>query len=323
MFNKATSTVMAVFVSLWAMPALFAQDAPAARPLITLRVTVDHLRLRAQPDKNAKVIAELPEHAQLTYLHETGGAFENVTLRGVTHRARWYKVSPVHEATKTGWVYGGAVALSSVFLPDEVAPGSVNTDFLTINPLSKAEYEKGARSAVTGLLRDSTEHQINDTTFVLTFDNGTRQVIQDTIDRRFDDENSIYYQYLGQFPDIQQYVIEHFGYEWNTFHFFDRRNARCVTSLTYPMGRPALSPDQHWVALAYADPYETQGGFQFLWADKTGIYPAFNLQQADRMGQGYWTPAGEYVFSWETIISPNADEKQEDILYFRLKMVER
>ena len=82
---------------------VWGQNSPT-KPMISLRATVDHLRLRATPDKSAAVIAELPEHSQLLYLDETGGAFENVILRGVPHQARWYKVSPIGASTQIGWV---------------------------------------------------------------------------------------------------------------------------------------------------------------------------------------------------------------------------
>lgn len=302
-----------------ALSGLPAQNTPA-KPLIHLRAAVDHLRLRAKPDKNAAVVAELSENDQLLYKGETGGATENITLRGVAHRARWYKVAPTDTPEKAGWVYGGAVALSSVFLPDGVSPGSIREDFLQIYPISRDEFENGDPGAPNGLLRDTAAHNIHPHAFQLTFKDGRKCIVTDTIspDSYGDGESDIVYEYLGQFPAIGQYVVEKSGYEWACMQFWDQNNGKVLSGLDYPNGLPALSPDAHWLALVYADPYETEGGIQFLWADATGLYPAFNLQQAGRTAQGYWSATtGEYFFQWEPIMSNEPTE----LRWFKMKIL--
>lgn len=288
--------------------------------MIHLRAAVNQLRLRAKPDKNAAVVAELSEHDQLTYLGETGGATEAITLRGVAHRARWYKVTPRDIPDKTGWVYGGAVALSSVFLPDGVSPGSIREDFLQIYPISRDEFEKGDPGAPNGLLRDTAAHNIHPHAFQLTFKDGRQCIVADTIspDSYGDGESDIVYEYLGQFPAIGQYVVEKSGYEWACMQFWDQNNRKVLSGLDYPFGLPALSPDAHWVSMGYVDPYETMGGIQFLWADATGIYPAFNIQQFDRTARGYWSnTTGEYFFQWESTMSNDSAQFR----WFKMKIL--
>lgn len=277
-----------------------------AKPVIHLRVAVDQLRLRAKADKNAEVVAVVAENEKLTYLGETGGAMEKITLRGVAHHARWYKVRPVNNPDKTGWVYGGAVTLSSVFLPDGVGPGSIREDFLQIYPIRSEDFDLS--QPPTGLLRDTAEYVLNEHTIQLRFKDGSTRILADTIsaDSYGDGENDLVYAYKGRLETIDQYVVEKTGYEWNVMQFWNRNNGQLCQSLDYPQGLPSLSPDAHWVALAYADPYETLGGLQFFWADGTGLYPAFNIQQTDRTARGYWQASdGEFYFRWEPIMSDN------------------
>lgn len=305
---------LALFCALSSLPA----QNPAAKPMIHLRAAVDQLRLRAKPDKNAAVVAELSEHDQLTYLGETGGTTEAITLRGVAHRARWYKVTPRDIPDKTGWVYGGAVALSSVFLPDGASPGSIREDFLQIYPVSRDEFENGDPGAPNGLLQDTAEHRVGGRSFELTFKSGIKRILSDTTSPEGDGESDIYYRYEGQFRTIGQYVVEKSGYEWAEIQFWDYNNGKIQSSLSYPYGLPALSPDARWIAQAYADPYETEGGIQFLWADATGLYPAFNLQQADRTAHGYWSATtGEYFFQWGPIMSDDPAQS----LWFKMKIL--
>ena len=93
-------------------------QAQETAPIIYFRAGVDKLRLRAAPDKNAAVLSELKEQTLLRYLNESGGNVEQLTLRGVQYNKRWFKVAVADDLSKSGWVYGGAVAISSVFLPN-------------------------------------------------------------------------------------------------------------------------------------------------------------------------------------------------------------
>ncbi|HLP93071.1 MAG TPA: SH3 domain-containing protein [Saprospiraceae bacterium] len=300
--NRSFLLIFTLFVqssSLWA-------QSNTAQPVIHLRAAVDQLRLRAQANKNAAVVAVVAENEQLTYLGETGGAMENITLRGVAHRARWYKVRPVNDPDKTGWVYGGAVTLSSVFLPDGVSPGTIREDFLQIYPIRSEEFDDNQPPA--GLLRDTAGYMLNEHAIRLPFKDGSTRILADTIsaDSYGDGENDLVYTYQGRLEAIDQYVVEKTGYEWNVMQFWNRKNGQLCQSLDYPLGLPSLSPDAHWVALAYADPYETLGGLQFFWADSTGLYPAFNIQQNDRTAEGYWqVSSGEFYFRWAPIMSGN------------------
>lgn len=311
----AVALLLATFY--W-LPAANGQTA-AQEPVIYLRATVDHLRLRAQPAKNAAVVVELPEHTQLKFLGVTGGTVEQISLRGVIHNARWYKVA--HNEKNVGWVYGGAVAVSSVYLPDDARPSSVKEDFLQITAVSKSEFDKGLANYQTTVLRDTLEHPEVDQRFQITCDNGKTLEFRDTIDTVYDGEESWYYDYIGQLTAIGQYIVSVSASEWDVYRFVDRRTGRIVQSVDLPMGWPELSPNQKWVALGSIDPYESIGGLQILFADHTGIYPAFTVQQPNRgVDQYYWSPGGELFFRWEAIFS--AEENQPEFEYYRLKIFE-
>lgn len=289
--------------------------------IVYFRAGVDKLRLRAAPDKNAAVLAELKEHTMLRYLNESGGNMEQLTLRGVQYNKRWYKVAVADDLSKSGWVYGGAVAISSVFIPENISFDAIQEDFLKISKSSKAEFEKVKTAAQNVFTRDTLAHCPEAGVIRLDYENGNGRIIRDTIDAKFDGEGSIAYEYLGQYESIAQYLIKINGSEFQALQFISSRNGKLLETMPFTNNIPVLSPDKKWLALGHGDVYENRGGLQFLLSDANGVFLAFTIEQEDAdVTDCYWSESSGELFFVLDKISREYGVPPSNLRYYRLKI---
>ena len=68
---------------------------------------INKLRMRAEPNTESAVIAELPEGEALTFLDEKTDFTQKINIRGTVMDEPWLKVRT--KTGQTGWVYGGGV----------------------------------------------------------------------------------------------------------------------------------------------------------------------------------------------------------------------
>lgn len=296
-------------------------QAQETAPVIYFRAGVDKLRLRAAPDKNAAVLLELKEHTMLRYLNESGGNVEQLTLRGVQYNKRWYKVALADDLAKSGWVYGGAVAISSIFLPANLPFDAIQEDFLRISKSSKAEFDKARAQHKSDFIRDTLAHCPEVGVIRLDYENGNGRIIRDSIQEEYDGEGSIEYEYLGQYTSIPQYLVQIHGSEFQALQLISRENGKMLETQSFTEGIPAVSPDKKWIALGYGDGYELVGGLQLLRVDTNGVFPAFTIEQEDaNVTLYYWMEnTGELYFVLDKI-SREYGAPPTDLKYFRLKI---
>lgn len=70
-------------------------------------VSIEGLKLRAEPYLDKPVIMELPVNSTLTFLDEKTAFTQKVTLDNVTYNEPWLKIRTADN--QEGWVYGGGV----------------------------------------------------------------------------------------------------------------------------------------------------------------------------------------------------------------------
>jgi Bacterial SH3 domain len=288
--------------------------------VVTLRVDVDQLRLRAAPDKAAEVVATLPQHTQLRYLDQTAGTWDEITLRGQPHRARWYKVQTAEEPIRTGWVYGGAVVLSSVYLATKGEVPALQYDFLTLEQVSRQQYEAARKAYVDPIMYDTLQHQQRDSTLILPLDTlgKTARFVSQS-----NEENTEIYNYTGQIPAIRNYIVEGLYYEYNEYILIDQRNGRMVKTQGFPEDLPRLSPDQKTLAAAWSDVYESNGGVQILSVLPDGVFDTALLAiEGVYFGNVCWGADGSIYLSsylWSDAMKGKPNVHQ----YHRLRLVPR
>ena len=86
---------------------LQANEAKNTPGTVEIYTWVDKLRVRATPDTDSEIIAELAEGEALTYLEEKTDFTQKISMRGSVQDEPWLKIRT--KEGKTGWVYGGGV----------------------------------------------------------------------------------------------------------------------------------------------------------------------------------------------------------------------
>ena len=82
---------------------------PKEKPEVYLyATTVDKLNLRAEPNKNGKVITQLAEGDFVESTGEVSSNKEEAQLRGITYLEPYFKVTTTTPEQYNGWAYGGA-----------------------------------------------------------------------------------------------------------------------------------------------------------------------------------------------------------------------
>lgn len=288
---------------------------------ISFRVTVEKLRLRAAPDKNAAVIAELPEHTQMVYLDQTSGTWDEVTLRNQPHKARWYKVHPSEKPQQVGWVYGGAVALSSVYMANDadLKVPVLHYDFLELEQVTSQQYQAVFNAYHNPMQYDTvfTLYHTNDSTLVLPIKNGTQHTL---VSGGLEEDMQEYY-YEGQLPDIHTYLVRANYYEYEEVILIDQNTGRRVATEGFPGELPQLSPDKQWLAQSWSNIYENNGGLQLLAVLPDGVYAAALFAIENMYFEGAcWDAQGRIYFrSYHWSDSENNKVHQ----YHRLTLTKR
>lgn len=291
-------TTIKILILTWALvlpAAVWAQTPGSNKISIGFRATVDHLRLRATANKTAAVVAELPEHTQLIYLDQTAGNWDEVTLRNQAHTARWYKVSTADISQKTGWVYGGAVMPSSVYISTESDPKVpvLHYDFMDLEPITQQQYQTVSLQYHNPVRYDTTLYRTNDSTLLLPINTGKPY----TLVSEGQEENRKEYSYEGQLPDIQTYLVTANYYEYGEILIIDQKTGRQTATLGYPGELPQLSPDKQWLALGWSDIYESNGGLQVLAVLPDGVYTATLITIENMYFEGVcWDTQGRIYF---------------------------
>ena len=280
---------------------------------ITFRVDVDKLRVRAAPDKNAKVVAELPEDTQLKYLNATAGNWDEIELRGKKHKARWYKVEEVGTPV-TGWVYGGAVVLSSVYFEGPESFPALRHDFVEMEQIADEIYDKAKAAFADQMVYDTIDYQLNDSTILLKFDDGSKKELTGSSEP---EESYANYTYLGRLPGAHQYFVQAIYYEDMDITMYDTRNG---AELSIDFGEiPRLSPDSRWLAAGFQNPYEEDSGIQLYinLPKKVAEFARITLPGSDCTDL-CWDNSGNLYFKYRLW-----SEERNVVKYYRLKIPER
>jgi hypothetical protein len=246
-------------------------------------------------------------------LNETAGSWDEVTLRNQKHKARWYKVETMDGAT-TGWVYGGAVVLSAVYAEAGTKAPEWHYDFLDLHAVNQTVYNVVAATVKNAMVYDTLEHQLNDSTILLKFDNGQQKKIVSTPPDY--EENRQIFAYLGQITAAHQYLVAGEYYEGSDIRMYDIRTGSEIVSQNFPK-IPQISPDAQWLAGIWDNsPYEDESGIQIYKNISEGVFEfALITLQNIQCSDICWDKAGNIYFKYR-----HFTEDQHAVHYYCLKM---
>lgn len=107
--------------------------------------TVDGLRLRQGPSKDAPVLATLPKNTRLIR-HEniSEEVFEATFSDGIPRKGRWVNVTVWKGQGQSGWVFSGALMLSYIQYDAEFGGGleCLNSDLVHIKRIDSLEFAR-------------------------------------------------------------------------------------------------------------------------------------------------------------------------------------
>lgn len=179
--------------------------------IVTFITQVDKLRIRESPDLNAPVVAELPEQEYVRYLHETGGAPTEVTLRGIKQQGTWYKVAwPSYDDSGRkkveGWAFSGGLSLANIEFSGDIAT-ELNFDFLTGKKITKAQFDTQAVLYKDHFHDDTKKYSSIKGPVKLPLENGGVKVVGNAPCRIPPSKELEPESYQGQFPEYGWYLI--------------------------------------------------------------------------------------------------------------------
>lgn len=252
---------------------------------------VDQLRLREAPGPDARVLATLPENTRLTYLHQTAGPETEVVLRGQKVKGRWRKVRSETNVRGEGWVFAGGLSLASVTLAgyeEEIPFEKLQFDFMRVKKISRKAFESYLPGPKSALVNDAAEHILDDHSFMLTFGNGHKKVIADSLCHWYSKPGEPLYDnfgYLGHYPELGLYEYysncEHGEIIAGTTHHYV---SKYDGSMQFEMDEGvdiAISPDNRWVANVFSGDCASVAGLEFAKQTESGSWNSFYLEWSD------------------------------------------
>ncbi len=189
-------------------------SAASSKPEVVLyALTVDNLQLRDQPTtKGSNVLAKFKEDEFVTGTGEKSSNQEEVSLRGIPYKDRFYKVTSTTPGQPTGWAFGGALipvyAGSKANSPDLAKLAQFRT---FLKDLNKKDINSG-KKAWNYVLVNFTDANgaIADAAYILTDEFYTRMEIEGefyTMTEKINWKTEDYEQiYKGNF-DMNKYPV--------------------------------------------------------------------------------------------------------------------
>ncbi|MFK8103991.1 MAG: SH3 domain-containing protein [Saprospiraceae bacterium] len=192
---------------------------------------VDKLRLRAEPDTKAKIVAEVKEGAQLTYLNEKTAFTQKITLRKVRHDEPWLKVAT--ESGEEGWVYGGGVRVYQAKIDQAPSPYDdcyqLSDSYKMsqcVEQLNKKQLQKAADFI-----------QVTATGYRIKLLDGTQKVLTERVDS-LARENFLDYDYRYYIPKMGYYVFAFYAFESFGFTLVNDKSGKTLNLPGYPKPAP-------------------------------------------------------------------------------------
>ena len=315
-----------IVTALICTPVLPAQTCfPSENPALLLRVSVDQLRVRSRPDRNASVRAQLPENSIVLWCGDISEHRDTVVLRGRPVVDYWYFVyadRPLNDlfsaaadgpnqlegATSSlnallndqrwepysGWVFGGGLVLCEIVFSEGQAFGPFDSPWATMTEIPLDSFRMDLYLAQNDT---ATREPGKDTLLALPLDDGRTLFIADT-PKDYVGESSADYENLGYNAALGSYCIEGNYWEAQDITIISRVNGD--TLLVAPFSDPpCFSPDGRYFFMTVSNYGGSNSHLALCRIDRPGVLaPVLYLCENQESGvlYPYWENAETIVF---------------------------
>lgn len=194
-------------------------------------------------------------------------------------------------------------------------------EFLRFELAYKAEYLYNKANKVEHLLKDSTGVKVKGKLLTLQFESKQKTYLSEPEK----EEHKIEYEYVGQIPVINKYVLRLLFWESMEHSLIDKTSGEEVVRLH---GFPHLSPDGKYLIVFDDSFYKTHPEIELYTVDGTSIQPIVNLAFAnwtlpEGAENGFW---GKDSYFYIPVIHRNyhevyGNEIKDKIQYMRIKVL--
>lgn len=224
---------------------------PESKPkTVTLYAWVDRLRVRADADKKASIVAEVMEGTPLTFLDEKSDFTEKINLRGTLFDEPWLKVKT--EDGKIGWVYGGGVKFYAPKIDAAPSPYDHCMPLRVENQWGKyrACMDLTAQKQLT--INQRWVQDKDDKLTIRLLDGSTKTFVDQSPSM---EEDGFEYSYSHYLPKMGFHVLFLVGYESSAYLLVNDKSG----STQKLFGYPKASPDNKHLVVTNLD---VEAGFE-------------------------------------------------------------
>ncbi len=215
--------------------------------------TVDKLRLRAKPTKEADVVEQIEEGGPLLFLNEKTDSKERIKLRNRWFEEPWLKVRS--EQGNEGWVFGGAVTDEAPKVDFSKMPYDECDAVHAKQGNYKSWYDCYVKVAKEQTKKDARYIKVTPTGYQVTLLSGeTKNLVNEK--GTSDEQEYREYAYRYYLDKIGYFVFRIIGYESGNYLMLDDKFGYAIPI----SGMPRLSPDKRKILISNAG---GAGGFEF------------------------------------------------------------
>lgn len=269
-------------------------------------VLVDKLRVRNVPGKKGKVLVQLPEGAQITYLGETSDFKDRIKLRDQYVEAAWLKIKT--EKNIEGWVFGGAVTSQLPANYESRTPfDRCEMDFVE-NPNYDKYYACIEAKAKLEEQKDNRYIKAHNNGYSITLLSGENVNLENDLNPEYAE---VYrkYSYRYHLDKMGYFVFQIDGHETTDFILMDDKYG--YVNMFY--GLPRMSPDRQHLLIVSFEAVDSDGNhaIRLLKRGDNGLESIFeeSIVRFEPMNP-QWLDANNIEFDFLTV---STDEKRQKV----------
>lgn len=196
--------------------------------------------------------------------------------------------------------------LSSLTVGDETMYFNENetlTSYFQLSIIEKNEFLSKSKQACNYIIRDTNKIKKRNGVIELKCEQTIRKISDYIPDSTGNDEDIQTFEYIGQIPFLNVYVVLGIYWEEYDYKFIDKKTGDEIASF---FELPLISNDKKQLICIQANPYEMTADVSYYKLNKNQIQPIAtmsftNWMPADYSSQVFWNPDGSFYVGVNSI----------------------